>query len=115
MLSPAYLQRAYFYGDSKGTLVSILRGGDPEPSGTIPNAILSTSSSGGAFTGSPRISGTGHIMFGASIWDASDSTITSANDTVLYVGTPGNWQILAREGRGSRLRRCDSTRRCSPA
>jgi hypothetical protein len=97
-LSPAYLQRAYFYGDSKGSLVSLLRGGDPEPSGTIPNAILSTSSSGNAFTGSPRISATGQIMFGASIWDFVGSTVTSTNDTVLYVGTPGNWQILAREG-----------------
>jgi hypothetical protein len=97
-LSPAYLQRAYFYGDSKSSLASILRGGDPEPSGTIPNAILSTSTSGNAFTGAPRITANGQIMFGASIWDFTGSTITSTNDTVLYVGTPGNWQILAREG-----------------
>lgn len=97
-LSPAYLQYAYFYGDSKGNLVKVLRGGDPDPSGTIPNAILTTSANGVPFTSSPRISGNGVVMFGASVWDFVGSTITTANDTVLYVGTPGSFQVLAREG-----------------
>lgn len=97
----AALGRGYFWGDSRGNLVKVLRGGDPEPSGTIPAAILQTSTGGVAFTGSPRISSNGIVMFGATIWDPVGGTITTANDTVLYVGTPGSpgsWQILAREG-----------------
>src|SRR5262245_20647009 len=35
-----YLSRGYFLGDSRGNLVKMLRGGDPEPSGTIPGATL---------------------------------------------------------------------------
>ena len=37
-----YLSRGYFLGDSRGNLVKVLRGGDPEPSGTIPGATLQT-------------------------------------------------------------------------
>jgi hypothetical protein len=94
----AYLGRAYYYGDSRGNLVKVLRGGDPEPSGTIPGATLQSSTGGVAFTGSPRISANGLMMFGATVWDVAGGTVTTANDTVLYVGTPGNFQILAREG-----------------
>ena len=41
-----YLSRGYFLGDSRGNLVKVLRGGDPEPSGTIPGATLQTASGG---------------------------------------------------------------------
>jgi hypothetical protein len=97
-LTPAYLQRAYFYGDTKANLSLLMRGGDPEPSGTIPAAILATSLNSNPITGAPRISSNGIIMFGTSIWDPVGSTITTSNDTALYLGTPGNWSILAREG-----------------
>ena len=98
VLAPVYLQYAYYYGSSRNNLQLVLRGGDPEPSGTVPNAILSTATSGAPFNGSPRISDAGQIMFGATIWDFVGNSITAANDTVLYTGVPGNFQILAREG-----------------
>jgi hypothetical protein len=93
-----YLSRAYYLGDSRGNLALVLRGGDPEPSGTIPAATLQTVFGQVALTGSPRIASNGLIMFGATIWDAAGNTITTMNDSVLYAGTTGNWQILAREG-----------------
>ena len=36
----AYLSRAYYLGDSRGNLTLVLRGGDPELTGTIPGASL---------------------------------------------------------------------------
>lgn len=97
-LAPVYLQYAYYYGSDRNNLSLVLRGGDPEPSGTVLNAILSTSTSGAPFTGSPRISENGHMLFGASIWDFIGNTVSAPNDNVLYAGTPGNFQMLAREG-----------------
>ena len=91
------LSRGYFLGDSRGNLVKVLRGGDPEPSGSIPGATLQTAFGGVAFTGTPRIASNGLIMFGTSIWDAG-ATISTTDDSVIYAGTSGNWQILAREG-----------------
>jgi hypothetical protein len=93
-----HLSRGYFLGDSRGNLVKVLRGGDPEPSGTIPGATITTALSAVVLSGAPRISSSGLIMFGANIWDVAAPTITAANDSVLYGGTPANWQILAREG-----------------
>jgi hypothetical protein len=97
VLAPANIQRAYFYGDSRGNLVKILRGGDPEPSGTIPNAILSTSAQGIGIGNAPRIAANGLMMFSATVWDFVNTTVTATNDTLLYVGTPGGFSILARE------------------
>ena len=98
VLAPANIQRAYFYGDSRGNLVKILRGGDPEPSGQIPGAILSTSTNGIGIGNAPRIAANGLMMFSASVWDFTPAaTVTATNDTLLYVGTPGGFSILARE------------------
>jgi hypothetical protein len=94
----SYLSRGYFLGDSRGNLVKVFRGGDPEPSGTIPGATLQTAFGGVPFTGTPRIASNGLMMFGTTIWDVAGNTITTADDSVLYAGTVGNWQILAREG-----------------
>ena len=93
-----YLSRGYFLGDSRGNLVKVLRGGDPEPSGTIPGATLQTNTGNVALTASPRIASNGLIMFGAAFWDVPGLTVTAADNSALYVGTSGNWQILAREG-----------------
>ena len=93
-----YFSRAYFQGDSRANLAPVLRGGDADPSNAIPLATLQTSAGGVAITGTPRINATGAVLFGSSIWDGSGATINSTNDSVLYVGTPGNWQILVRKG-----------------
>jgi hypothetical protein len=90
--------RGYFQGASRAGLVKVLRGGDLDPSNSIPGATLQTSNGGVAFTGTPRMSLTGTILFGSSLWDVSGASITASNDTALYVGIPGYWQILAREG-----------------
>ena len=87
--------RAYFWGDSRSGLELIIRGGDAEPSGTIPGATLNGSFSG--LSSSPRIAGDGTIMFGT-ILDDGGFTINSSNDSAIYVGTPGNFQLLVREG-----------------
>jgi hypothetical protein len=96
--SQGYLSRGYFLGDSRGNLVKVLRGGDPEPSGTIPGATLQNGFGGVAMTGTPRIASNGLMMFGTNIWDVAGNTVTTADDSVLYAGTPGLWQVLAREG-----------------
>jgi hypothetical protein len=93
-----YLSRGYFLGDSRGNLVKVLRGGEPEPSGTIPGATLQTGSGTVALTSSPRMASNGLIMFGANFWDVGGLTVATANDSALYTGTPGSFQILAREG-----------------
>lgn len=98
VLTPTYLQSAYYYGSNRDNLTLLMRGGDPEPSGTIPNAVLSTATSGPPLSATPRIGESGLMMFGATIWDFVGNSITAANDTVLYTGTPLGFQILAREG-----------------
>jgi hypothetical protein len=94
----AYLSRGYFLGDSRGNLVKVLRGGDPEPSGTIPGATIQTGTGAITLTSTPRIASNGLIMFGTTFWDVVGGTVVNGNDTAIYVGTPGNWQILMREG-----------------
>ena len=103
-----YLSRGYFLGDSRGNLVKVLRGGDPEPSGSIPGATITTGGGAATLTSTPRIASNGLILFGTTFWDVVGLTVANANDTAIYVGTPGNWQILVREGSArSGLRRCD--------
>jgi hypothetical protein len=95
----AGLGKGYFYGNSRTGLVKVLRGHDPELSGTIPNAILSTASGLSASFGlQTRIAGNGTILFGTMLFDPVNGSLSSADNEVLYYGTPGNWQILARKG-----------------
>jgi hypothetical protein len=97
-LTPTALQFAYFQGDSRGNLIKILRGGDPEPSGTIPNAFIGTNTGGnGLLTDPPRVTENGMMMFTAQLHD-NGIAMTSADDTALYFGAPGSFAILAREG-----------------
>ncbi|MBK9385656.1 MAG: hypothetical protein IPN34_12670 [Planctomycetes bacterium] len=89
-------ERALFVGTSRADLQLVIRSGALEPTGTIPGATLNTAT-GIGISGSNRISGTGLMLFGATLFDGN-VTVTTANDTLFYVGTPGNWQILVREG-----------------
>ena len=88
--------RAYFYGTDSSDLSLVLQSGAPEPSGTIPGATLNSSSSSGIGS-AVRISGNGTMMFATRL-DDGGATIDFSNDSAYYVGTPGNFQLLAREG-----------------
>ncbi len=104
--------RAYFYGRSRDTLQMIIRGGDPEPSGTLGAGVqlinqLTTSQSIG-IGGSPRISPRGGwIMFGASLVGPgilnTGTAATGRNDAALFHGRPGAWQVLAQRGAATGL------------
>lgn len=94
--STALDERGLFYGSSRENLQLVIRSGVLEPTGTVPGATLNTVS-GTGISGTNRIGGSGVMLFGASLYDGN-VTVTSANDTLFYVGTPGSWQILVREG-----------------
>ncbi|MBK8178771.1 MAG: hypothetical protein IPK67_07740 [Planctomycetes bacterium] len=84
-------ERALFYGNATGNLVIAIRGGDAAPG--VPGAILGTATSSGV-GGSPRLSPGGLMFFGSTMSGA----VTTADDTAVWVGTPGNFSILVREG-----------------
>lgn len=86
--------RAYFYGTNRSNLQLALRGGSPEPTGTIPGATLNTATLPGLSSGF-RLSSDGRMLFGVTM---SGGGLVSANDTALVLGTPGNFQFLVREG-----------------
>jgi hypothetical protein len=86
--------RALFLGTTRGDLQMILRSGSPEPSGQLSGVTVNTASGTGV-SGSNRINAIGELFFGCAF---SGVGISSANDSALYFGTPGNFQILAREG-----------------
>lgn len=86
--------RALFLGTARGDLQMILRSGSPEPSGVLSGVTINTASGTGV-SGSNRINLNGTLMFGCAF---SGIGITTTNDSALYVGTPGNFQMLAREG-----------------
>lgn len=101
--------RGYWIGRGAGDLTLMLRGGTQEPSNTIPGALtnltLSTGAQSTGLGGSPRIAPEGgYVMFGTSLWGPSAGIIatgtaaTGRNDSAIYWGVPGNFQILARRG-----------------
>ncbi|MBK9386534.1 MAG: hypothetical protein IPN34_17105 [Planctomycetes bacterium] len=75
---------------------STVRSGGVELTGTVPGATMNTASGTGLGSGN-RVSSTGVMMFGATLYDGN-VIVTTANDTLIYHGTPGNFQILFREG-----------------
>lgn len=88
-------ERALFYGSSRSNLQMVVRGGDAEPSGTLPGVTLNTSSGTQGLGSSYRISKDGRMMWSSSLFGAG---VTTTNDTAVYVGVPGNFQIFVREG-----------------
>ncbi|MBK6939067.1 MAG: hypothetical protein IPH13_02520 [Planctomycetes bacterium] len=86
--------RALFFGTSRADLQMILRSGAAEPSGQLPGVTINTASGTGV-SGSNRINSNGEMMFGCAF---SGGGVVTTNDSALYFGTPGNFQILAREG-----------------
>lgn len=87
-------ERAYFYGSSAADLQMVLRSGDPDPSGLYPGVTLN-SATGNGLGGSPRISANGTIFFGATLTGVG---VTAATSSALYSGTPGNFQVVVRQG-----------------
>ena len=85
---------AYFYAPPGLSPILVVRGGDPDPSGTMPGVTLDDGAYHG-LTGQPRIAGNGTMLFGARL---GGPTVTGANDSALYHGTPGAFGVLAREG-----------------
>jgi hypothetical protein len=97
--------RAYFLGRTAGDLQMLIRSGDPEPSGTLgAGTVLITQSSAtlqlGGLGGSPRISPeNGFILFGSGLIGPSIITSgTGRNDSALFLGVPGGFQVLAQRG-----------------
>ena len=99
--------RAYFVGFANGDLRMLLRGNDPDPSGTWPGATLVQTLSPGSFasglSASPRLSAeNGIYLFAAHLSgggiQSTGTTLAGRNDSVLYWGQPGNWLILAQQG-----------------
>ena len=88
-------ERAYFYGSTRAGLTLVMRGNDPEPSGTIPFATLNSATAQG-LGGTPRLTESGMMLFGATM--SGGTGMTTANDTALFTGTPGSFSILVREG-----------------
>lgn len=83
--------RAYFYGSDRSGLTTIIRSGDPEPSGTIAGATVDLAIG----TDNRRISSNGIILLGMRL---SGGGTTPSNNSALYAGSPGGLQILARRG-----------------
>ena len=77
---------AAIFGGAPGTIGLIAREGD-----TLPNG----DSIGVIFTSSINYVDNGSVLFYATL---VGPTVTTANDNVILAGTPGNLQILAREG-----------------
>ena len=89
-------ERALFYGSTRAGLQMVVRGGDPEPSGTIPGAtLLSSSGASSGLSGSFRVSGNGTMLWASNLFGGG---VTASNDSAYYVGTPGNFSIWIREG-----------------
>lgn len=106
--STTLTDRAYFLGRTRETMQMIVRAGDPEPTGTLPaGTVLILQSSATlqlqGLGGSPRISPEGTlIVFGAGFTGpsivATGTAATGRNDSALFWGTPGSWQVLAQRG-----------------
>lgn len=102
--------RGYWIGRGAGDLALMVRGGTQEPSntlaGVLTNLTLSTGAQSTGLGGSPRIAPENdYVIFGTSLWGPSAGIIatgtaatTGRNDSAIYWGVPGNFQILARRG-----------------
>lgn len=91
-------ERAYFYGSNPGNLVMVARGGDAEPSGTMPGVLLLSSSGAVSGLGSTlRIASNGTMLWSSSLNGTSGST----DDTAWFSGTPGSFSVFVREGQAA--------------
>ncbi|MCC7013315.1 MAG: hypothetical protein IT454_12190 [Planctomycetes bacterium] len=83
-------ERGLFYGSTRASLQLVVRSGDVAP-GLAPLTLNTLTAQG--LGSSPRIARNGLMLWGSSL-----STGVSTDDSALFVGTPGNFVLLAREG-----------------
>jgi hypothetical protein len=81
--------RALFHGTNYGNLAVIARCGDPVPG--LPGLTIA----GNGLGGSPRIASNGLALWHCRM---TGTGVTTANDTAMLVGTPGNFALAVREG-----------------
>ena len=84
--------RALFYGSDRSNLALVIRSGDPAPG--LTGVALQTATGNGP-GGSPRLSPDGEMFWGSNL---NGTGITTTNDSAIFVGTPGNFNILVQEG-----------------
>ena len=81
--------RALFRGPDYGNLAVIARCGDPVPG--LPGLTIA----GNGLGGSPRFASNGLALWQCRM---TGTGVTTANDTAMLVGTPGNFVLALREG-----------------
>jgi hypothetical protein len=81
--------RAYIRGSSAANVALYLRASDAAPN--LPGLTLNTATGPGISTAF-RVAKNGKVLFGSFL------TSSSTDDTVLYAGDTGAWQIVGREG-----------------
>jgi hypothetical protein len=86
-------ERAYFVGSNRSNLALVLRAGDAVPTLAGGETLNTPTATGIGST--VRISSGGLMLWLSSF---SGGASTSANDSAIFTGTPGNFAIAAREG-----------------
>jgi hypothetical protein len=94
--------RLLYYGRTASDLTLVARGGDPEPTGTIPGAILGTGTASGIGSGA-RLSPQNSILLWASSLSGGSVVTTGTgatgrNDSAIFWGPIGGQSILVRRG-----------------
>jgi hypothetical protein len=97
-----YNDRALFYGSSRATLKLVARGGDQAPGFPAGVQIRTASGSSTSFPGTVRISPSGGMWWGTTVWDSTGTAVppvtSSVNDEVIYGGPLGAQTVLLRRG-----------------
>lgn len=88
---------AFYQGRTNADLRMIVRGGDQAP-GLATGILLRGSAATTNGLGSMRISPLNEILLFGSTLNDGGVNVTTANDTALFWGVPGGFQVLAREG-----------------
>jgi hypothetical protein len=86
-------QRAYYVGTDRTNLQLVLRSADPVP--TLVNGETLQTATNVGIASNCRFSGNGNMYWSGNIFGG---TSTTANDTAIFTGTPGNFVIAVREG-----------------
>jgi len=89
--TPTTADSAFFWGPAGGITV-LAREGDPVPFATLPGTTWGPMAASLQSTG---INAAGQALFSTTL---IGGTVTTANDGVVVMGTPGNLTIVSREG-----------------
>jgi hypothetical protein len=86
-------QRAYYVGTDRSNLTLVLRSADAVP--TLGGGEILATSTNVGISSNTRFAGNGGMFWPGNIFGGASTT---ANDTAIFTGTPGNFIIAAREG-----------------